>query len=250
MNTPKVSIIVPVLNEAGGVQEFLRRLRANTPAAEIIVVDGGSSDGTPSLADGLCDQVIESAPGRAVQMNEGARRARGGILWFLHADCEVPPSCLSDMTAALDDPRVGGGYFRVRLPRPEWIYRVHDSFGHHVGVLLRVRCGDHGLFCRRAAFDALGGYPDVPIMEDVEFYRALHRLGHVSEIPARLIVSTRRHEQVGVYRYTAACSAAVALYCLGLPLEFLARSYASMVALKPAAAADPDGNRPVARGRP
>src|SRR5262249_21658499 len=127
------SIIVPVYNEALLIQRFLEHLRKRAPEAEIIVADGESGDGTAGLATGLCDQVVASAPNRAVQMNAGARAARGDILWFLHVDAEVPPGCLNEIERIMLDPKVTGGYFRIRLPRAH-IYRLTDSFAHYAGL--------------------------------------------------------------------------------------------------------------------
>ena len=225
----RVSVIVPVLNEAPSIRPFLRHLRGRAPGAEVIVVDGGSDDGTPARAAGLCDRLLEGPRGRAAQMNLGARHAGGDALWFLHADCEVPPDGLAALAGALDDAGVAGGCFRVRLPRREWIYRVHDGLAHPVGRWLRIRCGDHGIFARRAAFDAAGGYPLVPLMEDVELFRALHAHGRLAWLDTRLRISARRHEQVGVYRYTVVCALIVALYCAGARPPALARLYARLV---------------------
>src|SRR5213596_3097529 len=158
------SIIVPVFNEAPLIRPFLQQLRERVPGAEIIVADGGSSDGTARLAAGFCDQLVESERGRGVQMNAGAQIASGDILWFVHVDAEVPSSCLDEIARVVDDPNVVGGYFRIRLPR-NFVYRLTDSFAHYAGILLRMRCGDHGIFCRRTAFREVGGFPKVPLME-------------------------------------------------------------------------------------
>jgi len=148
-----VSIIIPVFNEARLIQTFLARLRERTPGAEIIVVDGASTDGTYELALGFCDRLIRSGErNRAVQMNAGAHAGRGDIFWFLHADAEVPMGCLDEIGRMMRDPRVSGGFFRIRLPPPV-VYRLTDSFAHYAGLLLRMRCGDHGIFCRRTALD-------------------------------------------------------------------------------------------------
>ncbi len=218
------SIIVPVFNEAALIRTFLSHLREQAPEAEIIVADGGSTDGTPDLATGLCDQIVISECNRAVQMNSGTRAARGDVLWFLHADSEVPPGCLNEIARIMRDPTVGGGYFRIRLPRPA-VYRLTDSFAHYAGLLLRLRCGDHGVFCRRSAFIDIGGFPNVPIMEDVEFFRRLHECGRVVCSKKRIAVSPRRYEAIGRLRLTLAYGVIATLYVFGVPLSVLARIY-------------------------
>ncbi len=152
------SIIVPVFNEAPLIRRFLAHLRERAPGAEIIVADGGSTDGTADLAAGFCDQLVESQRSRAAQMNAGTHAARGEILWFLHADVEVPVQCLDEIARIMHNSNVIGGYFRIRLPR-RLVYRLTDSFAHYAGMLLRIRCGDHGIFCRRTAFISIGGFP-------------------------------------------------------------------------------------------
>jgi rSAM/selenodomain-associated transferase 2 len=221
----KFSIIVPVLNEAALIRQFLRHLRARTPGAEVIVADGGSTDGTADRAVRLCDQLVVSKRNRAVQMNAGARVARGDILWFVHADAEVPRDCLDEIARILDDPTVVGGYFRIRLPRGG-IYRLTDSFAHYAGILLRMRCGDHGIFCRRTIFLDIGGFPEVPLMEDVEFFRQLQRRGRVTYSSKRILPSTRRYETIGPARLTMAYGFIATLYVLGVPLSRLASIYA------------------------
>ena len=220
-----ISIVVPVLNEASLIGPFLTNLRRRAPEAEIIVVDGGSADGTAELAAGLCDRLIGSSPGRALQMNEGARAARGTVLWFLHVDAEVPATCLSDIAKVLQDPDVVGGFFRIHLPRRQLVYRLTDTFAHYAGIVLRMRCGDHGIFCRADAFADVGGFPEVPIMEDVEFFRALGRRGKVYRLPSSLIVSPRRYEAVGPLRLTLSYGLIATLYAIGVPLSVLASIY-------------------------
>jgi rSAM/selenodomain-associated transferase 2 len=223
----QVSIIVPVFNEASLIRPFLQHLRERAPGAEIIVADGRSSDGTDRLAAGFCDQLVESNRGRGRQMNTGARAARGEILWFVHVDARLPLQCLDEIARIMDDPNVAGGYFRIRLPQG-LVYRLTDSFAHYAGILLRMRCGDHGIFCRRTAFLDLGGFPEVPLMEDVEFFRHLHRSGHVSYSQRRILVSPRRYESVGRVRLTLAYGVIATLYVFGIPLSILARIYKRM----------------------
>jgi rSAM/selenodomain-associated transferase 2 len=220
----KLSVIVPVFNEASLIRPFLQHLRDRAPEAEIIVADGGSTDDTADLASGFCDQIVVSERNRAIQMNAGARAAHGDILWFVHVDAEVPHRCLNEIARILNDPDVAGGYFRIRLPQGA-VYRLTDSFAHYAGILLRMRCGDHGIFCRRTVFLHVGGFPDVPLMEDVEFFRLLHRRGRVTYSHKRLLVSPRRYETIGRLRLTLAYGLIAALYIFRVPRAKLASIY-------------------------
>jgi len=220
----QVSIIVPVFNEASLIRRFLTHLRERAPGAEIIVADGGSTDGTVDFAFDVCDRLVASEQGRARQMNAAAHVARGDILWFVHADAELPLQCLDEIARIMKDSNVVGGYFRIRLPRA-LVYRLTDSFAHYAGILLRMRCGDHGIFCRRTAFVAVGGFPDVPLMEDVELFRRLHRCGRVVHSAKRIAVSPRRYEAIGRARLTFAYGFIATLYVFGVPLPLLARIY-------------------------
>ena len=221
----QVSIIVPVFNEASLIRTFLLHLRQRAPDAEIVVVDGASSDGTDGLSEGFCDQLVRTGErSRATQMNAGAHAAGGDILWFLHVDAEVPRACLDEIGRILCNPTVSGGYFRIRLPRP-FVYRLTDSFAHYAGLFLRMRCGDHGIFCRRSAFTKVGGFPEVPLMEDVEFFRLLRRCGRVRHSDKRIVISPRRYETIGRARLTLAYGLIATLYSFGVPLSVLARIY-------------------------
>jgi len=220
-----ISIIVPALNEAATIQQFLQQLRNRVGAAEILLVDGGSSDQTRERAGDVCDRILTAKSNRALQMNTGAKAASGDIFWFLHADSKVPGGCLQEIERALRDPFTVGGFFRIRIPRPNLVYRLTDGLAHYAGLLLRMRFGDHGFFCRRTAFEKIGGYPDVPLMEDAEFFRKLRRLGRVVVIPARLLVSPRRYEAVGPLRLTLSYGLIAMLYAARIPLPFLVAIY-------------------------
>lgn len=175
MSRPFISIIVPVLNESALIRAFLECLRAVAPSAEIVVADGGSDDGTPGLSAGLADRVLKVSRGRGRQMNAGARVARGEVFWFLHADSVIPATALEEIAKILHKDSNVGGCFRLRLPGRKWIYRVSDSLGS-VGVhIFGFALGDHGIFCRRRAFLSAGTFPDLPLMEDAEFYRSVRR---------------------------------------------------------------------------
>jgi rSAM/selenodomain-associated transferase 2 len=221
----QISIVVPVFNEASLIRDFLKHLRERAPAAEIIVVDGTSSDGTAERASGFCDQLMRTDPNRAGQMNAGAVAARGDVLWFLHVDAELPIGARQEVENALQDRQVVGGFFRIRLPRKNPIYRLTDSFGHYAGLMLRMRCGDHGIFCRREIFEKLGGFPEVVLMEDVEFYRKLRRQGRIAVLKKRIIVSPRRYEKIGPLRLTLAYGLIAILYFFGAPTRHLQSVY-------------------------
>ena len=159
-----------------------------------------------------------------MQMNAGARAARGEVLWFVHVDAKLPLQCLVEIGRIMDDPNVVGGYFRIRLPRG-LVYRLTDSFAHYAGILLRMRCGDHGIFCRRTVFVDIGGFPEVPLMEDVEFFRAMHHYGRVCNVGERLRVSARHYEAVGPLRLTLGYGLIATLYAFGVPLRTLSLLY-------------------------
>ncbi len=225
MNTraPFLSIIVPVLNEAPLLGQFLRELRKLSTDLEVIVVDGGSLDATRRIARELADRVIKVRPGRATQMNSGATIARGKVLWFLHADAEVPATSIAEIRVALTDSRVAGGCFRLRYPRPEWIYRVSDSLGNLGVSVFGFALGDHGIFCRRSAFDRVGPYPIVPILEDAELYRRLKRAGRMVQLRSEIISSPRTFEKWGPCRTTLVYAVILMLYVAGGPIPRLNR---------------------------
>ena len=122
------------------------------------------------------------------------------------------------------DPNVAGGFFRIRLPQ-NLVYRLTDGFAHYAGILLQMRCGDHGIFCRRNVFLDIGGFPEVPLMEDVEFFRRLRRRGRVIYSRKRILASPRRYETIGPVRLTLAYGLIAALYVFGIPLKKLASIY-------------------------
>jgi len=220
-----LSIIVPVIDEAQLIGRFLQQLRAIAPAAEIIVVDGGSRDATYSIAEPLADLVLSAPPGRAGQMNAGAAVARGGVFWFMHADLEAPPNAPREIARALADPGVVAGCFRLRFRERALIYRVSDSLGN-IGVeLFGFALGDHGIFCRRDAFQKLGGYRALPLLEDAEIYRALRRLGRTAQLRSEIFASSRAYQAFGPYRTTALYFLILALYVLGVPIQKLDRIY-------------------------
>jgi rSAM/selenodomain-associated transferase 2 len=222
---PFISIIVPVLNEALLIADFLARTKRLGDSIEIIVVDGGSNDATREITAALSDKLISAPRGRASQMNAGAAIANGEIFWFLHADSTPPAEAINAIRRALSDGRNAGGCFSLRYPRPELIYRLSDSLGNIAVNLCGFALGDHGIFCRRSAFLTAGCYPDVPILEDAELYRALHRLGRMVQLRENIATDPRTFEKSGRYRTTAVYLLILALYVLGVPIRSLNQIY-------------------------
>lgn len=230
-SAPFISVIVPVLDEAQLLGDFLRHVRSLGPELEIIVVDGGSSDRTVPIAQSLAERVIAVPRGRASQMNAGAQIARGQLLWFLHADLHAPRDSVARIKGVLADAGVTGGCFSLRYPRPELVYRVSDVLGNLGVNAFGFALGDHGIFCRRAAFIQIGGYPIVPILEDAELYRRLRQLGRMMQLPGPIISDPRTFERCGRYRTTAVYFAILLLYVAGVPIWWLNRIYRRFHAL-------------------
>jgi rSAM/selenodomain-associated transferase 2 len=224
-STPFVSVIVPVLNEAQLLRKFLRQVRTLGPELEIIVVDGGSSDETVPIAQSLADRVIAAPRGRASQMNAGAALATGEVLWFLHADSLVAANSVERIKSVLSDAGNAGGCFSLRYPRREFIYRVSDSLGNLGVKVFGFALGDHGIFCRRAAFVRSGGYPAEPILEDAEFYRRLKRLQGMVQLRDIIVSNPRTFEGSGRYRTTAVYFFILLLYVVGVPIRRLNAIY-------------------------
>jgi len=195
----KLAIVVPVLNEAPGIAAALAPLQSLRRAGHtVIMVDGGSSDATPTLAAPLADRVIAAPRGRAHQMNAGAASAGGDILLFLHADTRLPENVSEAITSAL-----GGhawGRFDVRITGRPFLLRVIAALMNLRSRLTGIATGDQAIFVTRAAFDAVGGYPDQPLMEDIELSKRLKCFGPPACLDARVTTSGRRWEQHGVWR--------------------------------------------------
>ena len=219
-----VSIIIPVLHEEARIADCLDRARALGPV-EVIVVDGGSSDRTRELAS-RADRVLQTARGRATQMNTGAAVATGEVLLFLHADCWLEPAGLHEIQRTLaSQPAVVAGGFRQILDHPSWVYR-----GLEWGNASRIRWpgwiyGDQGLFVRRSVFEALGGFRVLPLMEDLDFSKRLRKAGRLALLGPHLHVSTRRWAQTGPIRQTLRNWWLILAAHLGTPLDELAKRY-------------------------
>lgn len=217
-----ISVIVPALDEAPGLPRCLASLGE---AGEVIVVDGGSRDATAEVARSLGARVLAAPRGRARQMNAGAALARGNVLLFLHADSWLPPGALRCVQRLMARPDVAGGRFRLRLDARGARYRAIEAAIALLAVLWGGFTGDRGIFVRRSAFEAIGGYADLPLLEDVDLSLRLRRAGRVVLAPLAVTTSARRWQRWGAVRTTATMCAILAGYRLGVPCERLAAAY-------------------------
>ncbi|WP_163558713.1 TIGR04283 family arsenosugar biosynthesis glycosyltransferase [Halomonas sp. NO4] len=199
MDRPPLSVIIPTLNEAEGVEATLTALLdLRGSDVEVIVADGGSRDATVALACPLASQVIEAPPGRARQMNAGARASRGEQLLFLHADTRLPKRADRLVAQALAGPRCWGR-FDVRLAGRHPLLPMIAWAMNRRSRLTGIATGDQALFMTREAFAAVGGFPDQPLMEDIELSRRLKRLSPPACLRAKVTTSGRRWEQSGAW---------------------------------------------------
>ena len=219
----KCSVIIPTLNEASTIAPTLRMVERLRPH-EIIVADGGSSDGTPELAAEFA-KVRTGPRGRGQQLNMGAAAATGDVLLFLHSDVTVQGNALEAIEDALRDPDVVGGCFRVRFghaPHQAFISASYDAL--RMGGR-GVVYGDATIFCRREAFDAVGGYPDWPIMEDVNFVSKLRQHGRFRELRQAVAPSSRRWQRGGLWRTWASWWAVQLMFGVRVSPQWLGRFY-------------------------
>jgi rSAM/selenodomain-associated transferase 2 len=217
-----VSVIIPTLNEESCLAQTLRALRQQGPC-EIIVADGGSSDGTRGAAAGA-DRFLEAPRGRAAQMNAGAAAAGGEVLLFLHADCVPEAGALVEAVRLLR-PGVAAGCFHMRVDAEGPLYRLIDACATARVRLTGIVYGDQGLFVRREVFERAGGFPPLRLMEDVFFSRTLRRMGRVVVAPRRVVVSPRRWQRSGLVRQTLRNWALTALAAGGVHPDRLAAFY-------------------------
>lgn len=217
-----ISVIIPTLNEEVNLPVTLRQL-ADRPDVELIVVDGGSTDRTVEIAQSFTSYVFVTHPGRASQMNEGARHATGDILLFLHADTFLLPGALDEIQRRIQG--AVGGAFDLQIDSPRRFSKFIARVASQRSRLFRLPYGDQGIFVWRQLFDALGGFPNVPIMEDIAFARRLRRAGRLSFIRSGLITSGRRWHTNGMIKTTFVNWWVTSLYFLGMPPNQLRHIY-------------------------
>ncbi|MBI3795739.1 MAG: TIGR04283 family arsenosugar biosynthesis glycosyltransferase [Deltaproteobacteria bacterium] len=220
-----VSVIIPTLNEAEGIAQVITRVR-QAGECQLIVVDGGSSDETLEIAHCHADVVLSSPRGRARQMNVGAQVATGTVLLFLHADTVLPQRFPTLLALALADPEVVGGRFDVRLDASGWPFRMIETMMNFRSRLTRISTGDQAIFVRRETFLAVGGYPEVELMEDLELSRKLKRMGKIACLRTKVVTSARRWQRDGMLKTIVLMWTLRLGHSLGVPPERLKGFYA------------------------
>jgi rSAM/selenodomain-associated transferase 2 len=221
---PQISIIIPALDEADSIRETLAALR-NFEAAEVILVDGGSTDETISIAAGYNVKILHAPRrGRGEQLSFGGTAANGAILWFLHADTIAPPDAAEEIMKALENPRVAGGNFTIRFDGDRraakfltWLYPKLGKIG--------LIYGDSAIFARREVYQKIGGFRPFPIFEDLDFVERLKREGEIVTLPAVVTTSSRRLENKSFLLTFLRWTFLQILYWLGVSPDTLLKIY-------------------------
>jgi rSAM/selenodomain-associated transferase 2 len=222
---PALSVVIPTLNEERSVARLLDDLGLLEVAHEVIVVDGGSADATAAVASRRGAGVLRARRGRGAQLAAGARMAGAPVLCFLHADARLRDDARGELEQLLARPLAGAYAFRFRIDARGWRYRFIE-FGAHLRVrLFELPYGDQGLVVSRADYEAAGGYPDVPLMEDVALVDALRRITTVRSLRSELPVSARRWEREGPLTRMLRNWRIVVAYRLGASAHRLAARY-------------------------
>lgn len=227
MTYKNLSIVIPCLNESSQIVTTLNKLQNLRQCGhEIILIDGGSTDDTIDLAKNLVDICIISAPGRARQMNQGAKAASGDILCFLHADTISPDSIDKKILNTLNTNKTIWGFFNIKLSGNQWQFRAIEWFINKRSCLSNVATGDQGIFVCRETFNELSGFSDIPLMEDIELTKRLKKIKTPACIKNHpLITSSRRWEKHGIIRTVLLMWQLRLRYFLGTPAKTLANAY-------------------------
>jgi rSAM/selenodomain-associated transferase 2 len=216
-----ISVVIPALNEAARIGATLDNVLAQRPA-EVLVVDGGSSDATVAIASAKAGvRVLPSDKGRARQMNAGAAAARGDWLLFLHADTLLPPAALARIAAL--PPDVAAGAFSHRFSGDDWRLRLISRLDNYRTRRTRIAFGDQALFVRRSLYERLGGFPLCEVMEDVAFGELLREATTPVLLDEEVITDARKFEQMGVW--TSLARVVVLLLCRRYRLPLVGRPF-------------------------
>ena len=213
-----ISVIVPVYNEEKILETNTDKFRALAKRAEFIFVDGGSIDRTPEIAKHY-GKLMKSPKGRAVQMNRGAGQARGDTLLFLHADSTIPPEALESIEHHIGKDNLIGGCLTLRINKGAFVYRLIERQGNRRAERTKIFYGDQGIFVKRSVFLEAGGFPDVPLMEDILFSKKLKALGKTAVLPDKITVSARRWEKKGLINTLILYNLLMILFRLKFPLK-------------------------------
>jgi len=226
VNNWQLSVIIPTLNEADCIQSTLAALQlSRSRGHEVILVDGGSSDATLSLGQPLVDQVLQSPPGRARQMQAGADIAAGSILWFLHADSKIPACADAIIMKALESAHADWGRFDIVFTDSHPLLKCVAWFMNRRSRLTGIATGDQGIFVRRSLFDKVGGLPSIPLMEDISFSRSLKQHGRPCRVTQTLGISPRRWHAHGILRTIVTMWGLRLAYFAGINPERLLKFY-------------------------
>lgn len=221
-----LSIIIPTLNEAATITAVIDTIEAGADdTTEILVVDGGSTDNTAELATLAGATVIHSSPGRATQMNTGADYATGTILLFLHGDTLLPKGYPHLIRQTLQIPEVSCGAFSLYINSVRWSLRCIAAGANLRSKILQLPYGDQGLFTTAETFRAVGGFPNLPIMEDYYFVRSLGKRGKIITLPQAVTTSSRRWDNMGIVKTTLINQLIIIGHLIGIPPARLARLY-------------------------
>jgi rSAM/selenodomain-associated transferase 2 len=220
----RISIIVPTLNERECIAATLRTLQQLEGDKEIIVVDGGSTDETRSLARAQGAEVLTSPPGRGIQMHSAALKATGDVLWFVHADTTPPIHALKEIRKHLENPLIVGGNFGLVFDGGSRAARQLTTI-YPMLRILGLCYGDSGIFVRREAYDRIGGFRPLALFEDLDLLRRLRRAGRFVHLPCNIITSSRRFEQRSFALTWLHWTALQVLYWCGISPNWLARRY-------------------------
>lgn len=221
---PLISIIIPTLNEADNLSATLANAQKSKDV-EIVVVDGGSSDGTDELAKSFGVRLLVTAAGRANQANAGALVAKGTILLFLHADTRLPEGFDRDIRRVLANPSAVAGAFKLAIEGAGMGLRIIEKLANSRARFMQMPYGDQAIFLKADLFRSLGGFPDMPIMEDFVLVQRLRKEGRIVIAPTAVITSARRWLKLGVLKTTLINQAVLVAYFLGSNPARLARWY-------------------------
>lgn len=226
VGTMFVSIIIPVLNEENSIKKFLQQLQSYRKLGhEVIVVDGGSQDKTCTIASALADKVIESQPGRAIQMNSGTKQAQFNVLWFLHADTVISENAIDNIQQVLTENGKNWGRFNIKLSGSNILFRVIEFMINIRSRVTGIATGDQGIFVNRKTFESVGGYSDLPLMEDIDLSKKLKKISKPICLKEKLTTSSRRWEKNGIFSTVLLMWRLRLLYWIGVSADRLSRQY-------------------------